>query len=415
MAFWGDVMPFVPIANELARRGHDVTFAVPEGFWPILANESFTLARPVPSSTERARRGRRPSRACVVSARHRTRGSVLDRRVRRAADAVNFSVDRRHRRRRPRTHASDRVVHRAGWSRNSATSVGHRPSLSDAHPDHRSFPTRLAAREARAPAFSASRAVRCGSAVERMSALACYDRQINVQRIALGRSGAGQRDGRRVVARARPAALVEGVGAARIRLARRLHDDGLHHLAGPTGQALPETLTDYLEHGDPPVLVTLGTSAASNAGELFESIAEVLDRTGRRPRFSWRRLQGFRADGGVPDVWPFAPITKGAAATARRWCTPAVTAPPAARFKPACRRWWSRCCTTSSGTPGERRSSGSACTYRAGAPSVRAGRAGRFDRRHGSRRGLRVAGTDRGPEDGPAEAAGEIEVLLGRR
>jgi UDP:flavonoid glycosyltransferase YjiC (YdhE family) len=32
MAFWGDVMPFVPVANELAARGHDMTFAVPEGF-----------------------------------------------------------------------------------------------------------------------------------------------------------------------------------------------------------------------------------------------------------------------------------------------------------------------------------------------------------------------------------------------
>jgi hypothetical protein len=44
MAFWGDVMPFVPIANELAGRGHDVTFAVPEGFWPVLGNERFGLA-----------------------------------------------------------------------------------------------------------------------------------------------------------------------------------------------------------------------------------------------------------------------------------------------------------------------------------------------------------------------------------
>jgi UDP:flavonoid glycosyltransferase YjiC (YdhE family) len=43
MAFWGDVMPFVPIANELAGRGHNVTFAVPEGFWPMLANEAFSL------------------------------------------------------------------------------------------------------------------------------------------------------------------------------------------------------------------------------------------------------------------------------------------------------------------------------------------------------------------------------------
>ena len=41
MAHRGDVFPFVPIASELVRRGHDVTFVVPREFHPVLAAEPF--------------------------------------------------------------------------------------------------------------------------------------------------------------------------------------------------------------------------------------------------------------------------------------------------------------------------------------------------------------------------------------
>src|SRR4029450_4824311 len=41
MAPRGDVFPFVPIASELVRRGHDVTFVVPREFHPVLAAEPF--------------------------------------------------------------------------------------------------------------------------------------------------------------------------------------------------------------------------------------------------------------------------------------------------------------------------------------------------------------------------------------
>ena len=41
MAHRGDVFPFVPIASELVRRGHDVTFVVPRDFHPVLAAEPF--------------------------------------------------------------------------------------------------------------------------------------------------------------------------------------------------------------------------------------------------------------------------------------------------------------------------------------------------------------------------------------
>src|SRR5207237_328916 len=37
----GDVFPYVPIASELARRGHEVTYVVPREYHPVLAGEPF--------------------------------------------------------------------------------------------------------------------------------------------------------------------------------------------------------------------------------------------------------------------------------------------------------------------------------------------------------------------------------------
>lgn len=41
MAYRGDVFPYVPIASELARAGHDVRFVVPREFHPLFAGEPF--------------------------------------------------------------------------------------------------------------------------------------------------------------------------------------------------------------------------------------------------------------------------------------------------------------------------------------------------------------------------------------
>lgn len=41
MAYRGDVFPYVPVASALAEAGHDVTFVVPREFHPLFANEPF--------------------------------------------------------------------------------------------------------------------------------------------------------------------------------------------------------------------------------------------------------------------------------------------------------------------------------------------------------------------------------------
>ncbi|MBP6728409.1 MAG: hypothetical protein KA129_02215 [Microthrixaceae bacterium] len=41
MAHRGDVFPYVPIASELSRRGHDITYVVPREFHPLFTAEPF--------------------------------------------------------------------------------------------------------------------------------------------------------------------------------------------------------------------------------------------------------------------------------------------------------------------------------------------------------------------------------------
>src|SRR4051794_21650674 len=43
-AYLGDVAPFIPPANLLTERAHDVTFLAPRGFHPLLRGERFAVA-----------------------------------------------------------------------------------------------------------------------------------------------------------------------------------------------------------------------------------------------------------------------------------------------------------------------------------------------------------------------------------
>lgn len=71
---------------------------------------------------------------------------------------------------------------------------------------------------------------------------------------------------------------------------------------------LPADVAAFLDAGDPPVVVTLGTSAASAADGVFAQAAAALDRLGLRGLF----LTGTAAHGaalaGRPGVWPFVPL-----------------------------------------------------------------------------------------------------------
>jgi UDP:flavonoid glycosyltransferase YjiC (YdhE family) len=77
----------------------------------------------------------------------------------------------------------------------------------------------------------------------------------------------------------------------------------------PPGELEPELLA-FLESGPPPVLVTLGTSAATNAASAFRSMADGLDRLGHRSVLLTGRSVDVGDLGDRPGVVPFAPMTK---------------------------------------------------------------------------------------------------------
>ncbi|MGK2950372.1 MAG: nucleotide disphospho-sugar-binding domain-containing protein [Acidimicrobiales bacterium] len=79
---------------------------------------------------------------------------------------------------------------------------------------------------------------------------------------------------------------------------------------GPAGQELDPALDAWIDAGDPPVLVMLGTSAATNAGQQFRQIAEHLDRIGLRSVLLVGDPANLAAVGERPGAVTFAPVTQ---------------------------------------------------------------------------------------------------------
>jgi UDP:flavonoid glycosyltransferase YjiC (YdhE family) len=71
---------------------------------------------------------------------------------------------------------------------------------------------------------------------------------------------------------------------------------------------LSDDVAEFLDAGDPPVLVCMGTSAASAAPEVFDHAAQALDQLGLRGLYlaSNEAIAARLAD--RPGVWPFVPV-----------------------------------------------------------------------------------------------------------
>jgi UDP:flavonoid glycosyltransferase YjiC (YdhE family) len=78
---------------------------------------------------------------------------------------------------------------------------------------------------------------------------------------------------------------------------------------GPTAPADPEVDT-FLDAGDAPVLVTLGTSAASGAGGQFAAIADGLDAIGLRSLLLVGDPANMASLHGRRGAFVFAPVTR---------------------------------------------------------------------------------------------------------
>ena len=144
----------------------------------------------------------------------------------------------------------------------------------------------------------------------RLTATFCYDRQINEFRRELG------------LPPSRANALLGGLDVARVLLltsphyhpippdwADRYAVTGFTIWDGPAGHQLPDDIASFLAAGEPPVLVTLGSSASSSLHELFEVVADGLDRLGLRGLFLVGADSNIRGSlASRSDVWSFASL-----------------------------------------------------------------------------------------------------------
>lgn len=276
-AYLGDVAPFVTPANLLVERGHDVTLLVPAGFHPLLEGERFGLdTYPLDCSSPamhadpvHERLMRHPLRNQLKLARYWMRTAFADdpEAVRagllRAFDGADVVVSHP-------TMAS--VVEPVATHLGIPVVVGHL------------FPMMIRTRSWSPPV--GSRSPNLGrhlngalwAVVARGTQLAFYDRDVNRLRRSLG------------LQPQRANNLVAWEAAARtvVLASRHYCGDGAPDWpptewggfsvwSGPSGHVTDPRVRSFLDGGDEPVLVTLGTSAATGAGERFAAIGRGLD------------------------------------------------------------------------------------------------------------------------------------------
>jgi UDP:flavonoid glycosyltransferase YjiC (YdhE family) len=142
------------------------------------------------------------------------------------------------------------------------------------------------------------------------SGLGLYDREMNRYRRSLG------------VDPIRGAALLSFTAAARtvVLVSRHYFGDepsdwpdwhlaGFSAWPGPTGQLVEERVDKFVDGGEPPVLVCLGTSAAAGAGRAFAAIANGLHRQGLRPLLLVGDPANLAYVRDVPGAFEFAPVS----------------------------------------------------------------------------------------------------------
>jgi hypothetical protein len=110
---------------------------------------------------------------------------------------------------------------------------------------------------------------------------------------------------------------------------------------GPAGQTVDPAVEEFMDAGDSPALVTLGTSAATGAGERFAAIGRGLDQIGMRSIHLVADERNLAPLVGRKGVFVFAPIAQllprcrvavvsgalGALSTALKFGVPVVVVP----------------------------------------------------------------------------------------
>ena len=312
IAYRGDVFPYAPVAAELARRGHAVTFVAPSELLPSLAADGVTLAdadagEMCPSGLDRygaycARWGKVASGAMLMPLYSRR---LTVPRMDPLLDAIDDVAD-----------GADLLVSHPGAAPIASMPFERRGipfMVGDLFPmlvrtsDHPPeglvpFPTgnsRLA-RRANNFAWSAGRSP--------MAKWCLDEKRIVAKRRALGLPT----DGWHVMdRRLSPRHNMAMVSPHYYPPASDWGDDypfvGFTHWTRPDDE-LPTDVTEFLRAGEPPVLVCLGTSAASAAPEVFDHAAQALDELGLRGMYLASNDAIAKRLSGRAGVWPFVPV-----------------------------------------------------------------------------------------------------------
>ena len=283
MAHRGDVFPYVPIASELSRRGHDVTFVVPREFHPLFTTEPF---RCVHSGTDFspvaldqygayiARWGMRLGGAGVLPLYF---GRFTVPHLGELFEAIDTELA-----------GADLLVSHPAAALVGAMSCERRDLpwiVGDLFP--MLVPTASAP-----PAGMPDLGRRVNGAMWRLGRTRLVGPLMSRKAFVEFRRGLGlatDRDWNAVDARLSPhhnLALTSRHYVERAADWPANYDlVGFTSWHGPDDGRLPDDVLAFLDEGAPPVVVTLGTSGASAKPEVFERVAERLDELGARGVF----------------------------------------------------------------------------------------------------------------------------------
>ncbi|HEY8524723.1 MAG TPA: glycosyltransferase [Acidimicrobiales bacterium] len=304
-------MPFVEPANRLVDRGHDVTYLVPAGYHEQLAGERFRLglypldmsSKAMHADPEHERLLRHPTLNGLRLPRYWMRKAfVAD------PEAVHDELVR------ALTGADAAVLHPTMSALAGAVAealgipvvVGHLFPMALPTADWR-FPV-----DFRLPNLGARANRAAWQLYVRSLGPLLYDRPINALRRRLGLPPAHGNVLRAWMNADRIVVLVSPrYYATETPPELPVTWGGFSHWAGPPGtdrDALDPDVETFLDAGEPPVLVTLGTSAATGAGPRFAAMASALDELGLRSLLLVGNEENLAAVAGREGAFVFAPL-----------------------------------------------------------------------------------------------------------
>lgn len=310
-AYRGDVFPFVPIASELARRGHDVTFVTAREFHPLFAAEPFRVAHSGSDSLAPKHLDTHAEWVAKWGVRFGGArqlklflGELCVPYLDDFYDALHAELD-----------GADLLL-----SHPAAALVGSMVAEALDVPwiDGDLFPMLLPT-STRPPDPLPNLGARANRMMwragrSRMLAPLTYQKDFAAYR---RKKGLDSTERSPLDAMRSPHLSLGLASPTYVEPApdwpASMRMTGFSMWEGPDAGALPDDVRAFLDAGDPPVLVTLGTSAASAAPQRFEAAMSALDDAGARGLFLTStddiaaRLRR-RNTSGRHGIWPFVPL-----------------------------------------------------------------------------------------------------------